>query len=131
MACQLFVEEHGIIILQQNLLGNFILHLVNLYDFGLIKPEVVYRSMMFLYKLRERLEENQHLAPVPSLTAESLSDVHKLKHLIKTQSKLRKLLMSMDAPRSSSSSSQPTTSSSSSSSSSVPASSHSMNNGTS
>ena len=107
-ACHSFVEEYGILIVQQNLVRNFILHLVNLYDFGLIKPEVLYRNMMLLYKLRERLEDNKHLAPV-ALSAETLSDVHRLRFTIKTHTKLLKQLLSTAPPRMNSSS-QPSSS---------------------
>ena len=60
----LFVEEYGTSLLQQNLVRNFLLHVINLYDFGLVRPEVVYRTVMHLLTLRNKLEADG-LLPAP------------------------------------------------------------------
>ena len=64
-ALTLFVEEYGPSLLQQNLVRNFLLHVVNLYDFGLVRPEVVYRTVMHLLTLRNKLEADG-LLPAPT-----------------------------------------------------------------
>ena len=53
------MEKHGEKIVKQNLCRNFVMHLTNLYDFGLIKPDVVRRTVMQLFKLRDRLEHGE------------------------------------------------------------------------
>ena len=55
-ACQTFVEIYGERLIRDSLGRNFTAHLCNLYDFGLIKPETVHRTIMLLYKLRDQLE---------------------------------------------------------------------------
>lgn len=66
-ALSLFVEEYGTSLLQQNLVRNFLLHVINLYDFGLVRPEVVYRTVMHLLTLRNKLEADG-LLPAPTGT---------------------------------------------------------------
>ncbi len=58
-ACLSFVEKHGEKIVKRTLCRNFVMHLTNLYDFGLIKPDVVRRTVMQLFKLRDRLEHGE------------------------------------------------------------------------
>ncbi|CAL1528975.1 unnamed protein product [Lymnaea stagnalis] len=50
-----FVEEHGEEIIRKNLCRNFLLHLVNLFDFSLIRPEVVQRAYAMLENLRHSI----------------------------------------------------------------------------
>ena len=57
-ACELFVREHGAHIVQQKLGRNLLLHLVNLVDFGLIRPEIVYRTAVQFLHLRRQLEDS-------------------------------------------------------------------------
>ncbi|XP_013068397.2 polycomb protein suz12-like isoform X2 [Biomphalaria glabrata] len=54
-ACFTFVAEHGAQIVQKNLCRNFLLHLVNLFDFSLIRPEIVQRAYAMLETLRHEL----------------------------------------------------------------------------
>lgn len=54
-ACFKFVEEHGREILEKNLSRNFLIHLVNLFDFSLIRPEVVQRAFSMLENLRDSM----------------------------------------------------------------------------
>jgi hypothetical protein len=58
-ACALFVAEYGERVLNANLTRNLLLHLVNLYDHGLIKPELIHRTMMQLYRLGHRLRAGE------------------------------------------------------------------------
>lgn len=57
-ACEAFVREHGAGIVQQKLGRNLLLHLVNLSDFGLIRPEIVYRTAVQFLHLRRQLEDS-------------------------------------------------------------------------
>lgn len=54
-ACFKFVEERGREILEKNLSRNFLIHLVNLFDFSLVRPEVVQRAYAMLENLRESM----------------------------------------------------------------------------
>ncbi|BFZ02950.1 hypothetical protein BsWGS_05989 [Bradybaena similaris] len=54
-ACMTFVDEHGAEIIQKHLRRNFLLHLVNLFDFGLIRPDVVQRTYARLENLRHEI----------------------------------------------------------------------------
>ena len=54
-ACATFVQEYGEAIINKNLFHNFLLHVVNLFDFGLVRPDTVTRTMMQLYWLQHRL----------------------------------------------------------------------------
>ena len=40
-ALQMFLDEHGEELMRRNLYRNFLLHLCNLYDFGVVTPAVV------------------------------------------------------------------------------------------
>ena len=51
-ACFAFVKEHGKDVLVKNLSKNFLIHLVNLFDFSLIRPDVVQRAYAMLENLR-------------------------------------------------------------------------------
>ncbi|KAL8584925.1 hypothetical protein ACOMHN_043562 [Nucella lapillus] len=55
-ACFSFVEEHGREVLERNLARNLLIHLVNLFDFSLIRPEVVQRTFAMLENLRDSME---------------------------------------------------------------------------
>jgi len=51
-ACRSFVEEFGERIISQGLCKNFLLHLTNLSDFGLLTPSEVYKSALALVRLQ-------------------------------------------------------------------------------
>ena len=51
----MFVQEYGEVIVTKNLFHNFLLHVVNLFDFGLVRHDTVTRTMMQLYWLQHRL----------------------------------------------------------------------------
>ncbi|XP_055925307.1 polycomb protein SUZ12-like isoform X2 [Argiope bruennichi] len=53
LACSMFIEEHGKTILVQRLYRNFLLHLCNLFDYGLISASVVYHTMHQLNQIRD------------------------------------------------------------------------------
>lgn len=53
-ACDRFVDEHGIEILQRNLYRNFLLHLNNLFDFGILSANVMLSTIRRLNNLRKQ-----------------------------------------------------------------------------
>ena len=55
LACKTFIQEYGPRILENNLARNVLLHLTNLYDFDLIRSDVIVRTMCQLFRLREKL----------------------------------------------------------------------------
>ncbi|KAK6171410.1 hypothetical protein SNE40_019604 [Patella caerulea] len=57
-ACSSFVEAHGKEIIDKKLCRNFTIHLVNMFDFSLIKPENVQRCVSQLEMMKEELEMN-------------------------------------------------------------------------
>ncbi|KAG8177637.1 hypothetical protein JTE90_019663 [Oedothorax gibbosus] len=52
LACSMFIEEYGRHILSQRLYRNFLLHMCNLFDYGLISASVVYHTMHQLHEIR-------------------------------------------------------------------------------
>lgn len=56
LASQKFVEDNGKYILEKGMWKNFLLHMVNLFDFSLIRPEIVQRTMWQLHMLKEDIE---------------------------------------------------------------------------
>lgn len=61
LALQMFLDAHGQELLQRNLYRNFILHLSNLYDFGIIAPATVLRTISSLQLILQRSPEQQEL----------------------------------------------------------------------
>ena len=55
LACQLFIEERGRQLLELNLYRNFMLHVINMYDFSLISPSVVVRTLLQLDRLNDSM----------------------------------------------------------------------------
>lgn len=51
----MFLQNKGQELLMKNLYRNFVLHMCNLFDFGLISPVIVYNTIK---QLQELLEEN-------------------------------------------------------------------------
>ncbi len=72
-ACVSFVAQYGPKLLQRNLVKNFMVHLVNLYDFGLIRPDAIYRASMQLLKLRQRMEAEGRLPPLSAVQTDTVS----------------------------------------------------------
>lgn len=61
LALQMFLDAHGQELLRRNLYRNFILHLSNLYDFGIIAPATVLRTISSLQLILQRSPEQQEL----------------------------------------------------------------------
>lgn len=51
LACEMFLDLHGKELLEKNLYKNFILHLCNFFDYGLISPETLYKTIQKLQRL--------------------------------------------------------------------------------
>lgn len=51
-ACIDFINTHGKVVIEKKLYKNFILHMVNLFDFSLIRPEEVQRALLQLEQLK-------------------------------------------------------------------------------
>jgi len=56
-ACHTFVEEKGRRVIEKNLSRNFLLHLINLNDFGLIRPEIVHKTFASLEHKRLQMSQ--------------------------------------------------------------------------
>ena len=57
-ACFTFVKEHGKEIVRRNLCRNLLIHLVNLFDFNLIRPDVVERMFAIVENLRHEMSSH-------------------------------------------------------------------------
>lgn len=55
-ACYSFVREHGVQMIKKNLSRNFLSHMVNLFDFSLIRPDVVHKTMQML----DEVDDSMH-----------------------------------------------------------------------
>ncbi|KAL4239950.1 Polycomb protein suz12 [Mactra antiquata] len=62
LACQTFVEEHGREIISEQIERNFLIHLVNMFDFGLITPDIIQRTMWQLYTVKDDMEMNGQIS---------------------------------------------------------------------
>ncbi|XP_066993740.2 polycomb protein suz12-B [Anabrus simplex] len=51
LACTMFLEAKGKELLMKNLYRNFVLHMCNLFDFGLVSPVTLYTTIQHLQKL--------------------------------------------------------------------------------
>ena len=51
LACSLFVAAHGVELLRRNLYRNYVLHLVSLYEFGVVSGGVVHSNIAQLQAL--------------------------------------------------------------------------------
>lgn len=61
LALQVFLDHHGQDLLRRNLYRNFILHLSNLYDFGIIPPSIVLRTISSLQLLLQKSPDHQEV----------------------------------------------------------------------
>lgn len=61
LGLQMFLDAHGLELLKRNLYRNFILHLCNLYDFGIIGPATVMRTISYFQQILQTSPEHQDL----------------------------------------------------------------------
>lgn len=57
-ACYTFVNEHGEAMVKKNLAKNFLIHMVNLFDFSLIRPDVVHKTMRMLDEVEDCIQRS-------------------------------------------------------------------------
>ncbi|XP_038068366.1 polycomb protein suz12-A-like [Patiria miniata] len=77
LACQLFIEKRGRELLGSNLYRNFLLHVINMYDFSLISQSVIVRTMLQLDRLKETIAKEQREAVAMAATATMTTTVVK------------------------------------------------------
>ena len=63
---QRFIRDKGRLMLDKQLENNYLQHLVNLHDFGLIKPSVVHQSFAALLRLKSDLARKNSAAAAPT-----------------------------------------------------------------
>lgn len=51
LACEMFLDMRGKELLEKNLYKNFVLHLCNFFDYGLISPETLYKTIQKLQRI--------------------------------------------------------------------------------
>lgn len=61
LACNMFVEQKGRELIQRNLYRNFVLHMCNLLDFGLVSASVVYTTVRRLQMFCDIKDRRLHL----------------------------------------------------------------------
>lgn len=59
LACEMFLDLHGKELLQKNLYKNFLLHLCNFFDYGLISPENLYKTIQKLQRILVTFNEGR------------------------------------------------------------------------
>lgn len=61
LACDMFLDAKGREIIQKNLYRNFILHMCSLFDYGLVSPETLYKTIQKLQGILSKYPEGQKL----------------------------------------------------------------------
>lgn len=61
LACDMFLDSKGREIIQKNLYRNFILHMCSLFDYGLVSPETLYKTIQKLQGILSKYPEGQKL----------------------------------------------------------------------
>ncbi|XP_039967024.1 polycomb protein Su(z)12 isoform X3 [Bactrocera neohumeralis] len=61
LACEMFLDSNGYEIIRKNLYRNFILHMCSLFDYGLVSPETVYKTVQKLQGMLSKYPEGQEL----------------------------------------------------------------------
>lgn len=61
LACEMFLDANGHEIIRKNIYRNFILHMCSLFDYGLVSPETVYKTVQKLQGILSKYREGQEL----------------------------------------------------------------------
>lgn len=61
LACEMFLDSNGYEIIRKNLYRNFILHMCSLFDYGLVSPETVYKTVQKLQGMLSKYPEGQEM----------------------------------------------------------------------
>ncbi|XP_055845929.1 polycomb protein Su(z)12-like isoform X2 [Episyrphus balteatus] len=61
LICDRFLDAYGIEIIRKNLYRNFILHMCSLFDYGLVSPEILYKTIKKLQLILSKYPEGQKI----------------------------------------------------------------------
>lgn len=61
LACDMFIDMRGKELLKKNLYRNFVLHMCNLFDYGLVSPEVLYKTIQKLQRMLSSFEDGRQI----------------------------------------------------------------------
>ncbi|XP_053954756.1 polycomb protein Su(z)12 isoform X1 [Anastrepha ludens] len=61
LACEMFLDCNGHEVIRKNLYRNFILHMCSLFDYGLVSPETVYKTVQKLQGMLSKYPEGQEM----------------------------------------------------------------------
>lgn len=61
LACDMFLDMRGRDLLQKNLYRNFVLHMCSLFDYGLVSPEVIYKTIQKLQSILSTYPEGRKI----------------------------------------------------------------------
>uniref|UniRef100_A0A1A9VKX1 VEFS-Box domain-containing protein n=1 Tax=Glossina austeni TaxID=7395 RepID=A0A1A9VKX1_GLOAU len=61
LACEMFLDVNGHEIIRKNIYRNFILHMCSLFDYGLVSPETVYKTVQKLQGILSKYSEGQEM----------------------------------------------------------------------
>ncbi|XP_017472140.1 PREDICTED: polycomb protein Su(z)12 isoform X1 [Rhagoletis zephyria] len=61
LACEMFLDSNGHEVIRKNLYRNFILHMCSLFDYGLVSPETVYKTVQKLQGMLSKYPEGQEM----------------------------------------------------------------------
>lgn len=61
LACEMFLDMRGKELLEKNLYKNFVLHLCNFFDYGLISPETLYKTIQKLQRILATYNEGKDI----------------------------------------------------------------------
>lgn len=61
LACEMFLDANGHEIIRKNIYRNFILHMCSLFDYGLVSPEALYKTVQKLQGILSKYAEGQEL----------------------------------------------------------------------
>lgn len=59
LACEMFVEFQGLELVRKNLYRNFVLHMCSLFDYGLVAPEALYKTIQRVQKILNDFAEGK------------------------------------------------------------------------
>ncbi|XP_065360772.1 polycomb protein Su(z)12 isoform X2 [Calliphora vicina] len=61
LACEMFLDANGHEIIRKNIYRNFILHMCSLFDYGLVSPETLYKTVQKLQGILSKYRDGQEL----------------------------------------------------------------------
>ncbi|XP_037806254.1 polycomb protein Su(z)12 isoform X1 [Lucilia sericata] len=61
LACEMFLDANGHEIIRKNIYRNFILHMCSLFDYGLVSPETLYKTVQKLQGILSKYRDGQEM----------------------------------------------------------------------